>query len=92
MNTSTVVSKVTRQELRRATDYQVCTSRTGRADSGARGNTPQEVETPGEALGIAKGSPYAIESEFDNEGCLLREAYYSPKHPVSECQTFSGRP
>ena len=92
MSKSIVVSKVTRQEIRRVAYYQVCTSQTGRADSGTCGNTRQEVESLGEALNVAKGSPYAIVSEFDSDGWLLREAYYSPKHGVSECQTFRGRP
>jgi hypothetical protein len=92
MSKSTVVSKATRQELQRAAYYQVRSSQTGRSDSGARGNIRKEVETLGEALSIAKGSPYAIVSEFAEDGWLLREAYYSPRHPVSECQIFMARP
>ncbi len=92
MSTSKVVSKVTRPELRGDAYYQVCSSQTGRANSGARGNTRQEAQTLDEALHIAKGSPYAIVSEFDSDGWLLREAHYSPRHPVSECRIFRVRP
>jgi hypothetical protein len=92
MSTSKDVSKVTCQELWGVAYYQVCSSQTGRADSGARGNTRQEAQTLDEALHIAQGSPYAIVSEFDSDGWLLREAYYSPRHPVPECPIFRVRP
>lgn len=92
MNKSKFVSKVTRQELREDAYYQVCSSQTGRADSGARGNTRQDAQTLDEALHIAKGSPHAIVSEFGSDGWLLREAYYSPRHPVSECPIFRVHP
>jgi len=91
MNRSNIFRPVTRQETQPAAYYEVCTSRTGRADSGAPGNTRQEGETLGEALSIAERSPHAIVSEFDRDGWLLREAYYSRTHSVSQGKTFRVR-